>query len=132
MLLAGGAIRRGEEIPHPFNFDFEGIVKGFLARWTTTHESGFDSKLIPTASDVHPPDHVCSPEQGKGIVPQLAFRGRCVCLEAIGPSPEMLEAPPIPNQRIEGRQEANIILRSAAVQAACWPYITDPVRGGAL
>src|SRR4030095_16440429 len=59
--------------------------------------------------DVAPADHAAAPEQGKCVVAEAALRRRRVCLEAIGPAPEPLEAAPVPDDRVEGREEAHLV-----------------------
>ena len=66
-------------------------------------------------ADIGPADHAVAPQQRQRVVAERPFGFGRVGFEAIGPSPEMLKSPPVPDQWIERRQEANLSRRLFSV-----------------
>src|SRR5580692_1450667 len=55
---------------------------------------------------IDPADHAIAPQQRHRVVAELTLGFGCVGLEAIGPAPEMFEAPTVPDDRVERSEEA--------------------------
>ncbi len=62
------------------------------------------------------------------VVSDLALGCGRVCLEPVSPAPEQLEAPPVPHDRIERRQQADGVRR----RVGRWPLAGGPVPVDAL
>ena len=71
---------------------------------------------------VAPADDAVAPQQRQRVVPELPLRHRRVGLEAVRPAPQHLEAPPVPDDRIERRQQADLIVHRCGARAlGRWP-----------
>src|SRR3990167_10142827 len=60
---------------------------------------------------VRPADDLVAPQQWQRVVAELAFRGRGVGLEAVGPAPQQLEAAAVPDDGVERRQQPHGVAR---------------------
>ena len=82
----------------------------------------------PCGRDIRPSDDAVAPEQRQRVIPELALRHGRVRLEAIGPAPEDLEPPAIPDDR-DRMAPANAPRRPARSWRWCrLPANTSPRR----
>src|ERR1700722_8696364 len=97
-----------EERAYPLQFRIERRTKSRVARRLAVGVAEFRAKASFGQGKIAPADNPLVPKQGQGVVPELAFRRRCVGLEAINPVPEDLEAGPVPNHGIKGRKQTHL------------------------
>ncbi len=64
-----------------------------------------DVEEVSASGAVDPADHVLSPGQRHGVVPESAPLPRHIGLEPVWPAPQVLEARAVPHERIERGQE---------------------------
>jgi hypothetical protein len=65
--------------------------------------AAFDREIGPAGGAV-------APDQRQRVVAELAHRRRRVCLEAVGPAPQQLEAQAVPCDRIERREQPHRVV----------------------
>ena len=93
--------------------------------------SGSSSRSRPSRTVALPqPIDAVAPEQRQRVVAELALRRRRIGLEAIGPAPEQLEAAPVPDDRVERREQAHALVGRVARRARV--LVGRPVPGRAV
>src|SRR6188768_110463 len=77
---------------------------------------------------VAPPDHAVPPEQRERVVAEASLRRRRVGLESIRPAPEHFEAAAVPHDRIEGREQTDLVGWIAGNCFVRWEVPVDAVN----
>src|SRR5262249_16349924 len=99
-----------QEMLHPRNLMVERLPEipflGLAGNEARPHLQAFAG-----AGAIHPSDHAIHPQQRHGVVAPATIAFRHIGLETIGPSPDVLEAPAIPDDRIEWREKAHLARR---------------------
>ena len=79
------------------------------------------------APDIRPADKPIAPEHRHCVVAAHTLLYRCICLEPVRPSPQMLEPRPVPHDRVERRKKTHQTRRLAARRSSAWRYVADTV-----
>src|SRR5713101_9467790 len=113
---------QAEEFAQALQLRLELALEGAIARWRRFDEPQIGVELAVLDRHIAPPDDAIAPEERQRVVAELALARRRIRFEPVSPPPEDLEAAPIPDHRIEGRQQTDRVLRSGGRHAlAGWP-----------
>ena len=66
--------------------------------------------LIRYHLQIGPAQHLFAPQHGHSVMTHAALVGRHIGLQLVFPAPEQLEAPSVPDHRVEGRKKAQPVV----------------------
>ena len=111
LFIGADLIPQPQKRPHPIQLRLKFPLECPIAR-LRLHISQLSFEFSAQNRQVRPPNHPLAPQHRQRIVSPNSFRHRRISFEAVDPSPKHFEAPAIPDDWIERREQAQRLLRS--------------------